>query len=304
MKKYDFAFSLGAACAASQTLRYAGMQFASYPFDWTGGSDIVTRARLIANDFEHWLDRDRLELTDVLYGSLNASLYRDRVNGITYVHDFPAGCYLEDELPIVREKYRRRITRLIKGLESGKRVLAIYNEIPYRRPDTDAHILEAYGLLRKRFPKTEIDIVYFAEEPGFCEPREQALDDHVVKVLVDYHQMACGYVSLEANVGTMIEYLKSRVEVVDPRTPEQKIRFSAVDANREKDKWGTGITRWVNRRAFRLYRRLERFLSDRGVIPAMRRPIKLYPERGERRKSITTPDVSFTGEATQWRKMG
>jgi len=304
MKKYDFAFSLGAACAASQALRCAGMQFASYPFDWTAGSDIVSRARMIATDFEHWLESDQLELTDVLYGSLNASLYRDRRSGITFVHDFPAGCYLEDELPVVREKYRRRIDRLIKGLESGKRVLAIYNEIPYREPDTDAHILEAYELLRRRFPETEIDIVYFAEEPSFTKPHEYALNDHVMKVLVDYHMIAGGYVSLEANAGKMISYLKSRVEVIDQRTPEQKKAFAAVSDNREKDKWGTGIARWINRRAFKLYRRLERFLSDRGVIPAMRRPFKLYPERGERRKSITSPDVSFTGEATQWRKMG
>ena len=43
--KYDFAFSLGGTCTAAESLRRASMQFASFPFDWAGGENVLVHAR-------------------------------------------------------------------------------------------------------------------------------------------------------------------------------------------------------------------------------------------------------------------
>ena len=41
MKAYDFIFGLGAGCSVSQSLRDAGLQFASYPLDWIAAPGIT-----------------------------------------------------------------------------------------------------------------------------------------------------------------------------------------------------------------------------------------------------------------------
>ena len=62
MRNFDLAFSLGFSCGCSRALRAAGLQFASYPLDWTGSPGIVESARMIASDFAGWLERDDLEV--------------------------------------------------------------------------------------------------------------------------------------------------------------------------------------------------------------------------------------------------
>jgi len=292
-KKYDFAIPLGAACASSIALRAANMQFASLPFDWTGGGDIVGRAKLIAGGFADWMRLEDMELTDVLHATFNSSIYRNRVTGLTYPHDFPAGCYLEDELPTVVGKYERRIRRLYSEMERAGHALAVYNEVPYRPVAPDADLLEAHRLLQERFPKTQIDLLYFAQDPDCADREPQVLSDSVTKVVLDYHSVASGYVSTAALYHRIVQYLMQHAEVPDSRTPEEIARHQAAAEARQARRWGTGVTKWVNKRAYHLYRHLERFLAKRGCVPNMERPLKMYKERGERRPSPKEPDVSF-----------
>ena len=91
----------------------------------------------------------------------------------------------------------------------------------------------------------------------------------------------------------MIQYLKAHFEVPDVRTPEQIARAQAASAEREQRRWGKGVRRWINKRAYHLYRHLERFLAKRGCVPETERPVKLYRDRGERRRSLKEPDISF-----------
>lgn len=286
-KHYDCLFSLGAACASSQALRFANMQFASYPFDWVGGSDIVTRARLVANGFEHWLDADLLELTDVLLGKINQRIYRNRLTGISFIHDFPVDGYLEDDLPVIREKYDRRIRRLYADVERSKAVLVVYNEVPYRPKATDADILAAHRLIQERFPGVCVDLVYFSEDLSAKTLRPTVLTDHVTAVAVDYHAIEDGFVSLAANPWAIIRYLRENACTTDRRTDEEKRRFAEIDARRDEVRYaGRGLTLWINKRVYRLYRRIERFLVERGVLPRILRPVRLYEGKGERQVSL------------------
>ncbi len=55
-KTYDLAFSLGAACSCSQTLRAAGMRYAPIPFDWLCHAPFINRIDAMAADFAHGMD--------------------------------------------------------------------------------------------------------------------------------------------------------------------------------------------------------------------------------------------------------
>lgn len=291
--KYDFAFPLGAACAASMALRAANMQFSSTPFDWVGGGTVQGRAKLMANDFRDWMRPEDMELTDVINATFNSSIYRNRVTGLTFPHDFPAACYLEDELPGVAAKYDRRIERLFEDVKRAKRVLAVYNEIPYRPVASDSDIVAAQQVLQAKFPEVRVDLLYFAQDPD-CVDREPAvLNEHVTKVLLDYHSIEQGFVCVAALFHKMVIFLKNRYEVPDPRTPEQVAKFKALAEKKERNRWGSGFRHWVNKRAYRLYRHLERYLARQKCIPNMERPLKMYVERGERRRSLKEPDISF-----------
>lgn len=293
MTHYDFTFPLGSACASSLALRAAKLQFASLPLDWTAGGDVVSRARLVAEDFKDWMRLEDLELIDVQYATFNSNVYRNRVSGLVFSHDFPAGCYLEDELPDIAAKYDRRIRRLYAEIAKAKRVLVVYNEVPYRDVAAEADVLEAQRILQARFPDTRIDLLYFAQDPE-CKDREpRVLNENATMILLDYHSIDQGYVCVAALYYKMIVYLRDRMTMTDTRTSEEIARAEAAKEAREARRWGTGLAKWTNRRAYRLYRHLERFLAKRGCIPAVERPIPIYKDRGERKRAIGQPDISF-----------
>lgn len=66
MRKYDFIFGIGRACACSQSLRRAGLQLLSLPWDWLAinpkpeGSDLHIRLHIMENGFSDWLNKEDL----------------------------------------------------------------------------------------------------------------------------------------------------------------------------------------------------------------------------------------------------
>ena len=67
MKNYDFVFGLGRACACTQSLRSAGLQLLSLPWDWITyqltpqGPDLLLRVDLIASGFAGWFEEEDLK---------------------------------------------------------------------------------------------------------------------------------------------------------------------------------------------------------------------------------------------------
>ena len=291
---YDLAFSLGASCASSLLLRKAEMQFGSMPFDWVGGSNVLANAKLLEAGFPHWLDREALELTDVAYTTFNASIYRNRLTGITFMHDFPASCYFDDEFPIVDERYRRRIERFFPTVEKAKRVLAVYCEVPYRPVAAEAEVVEAQQVLARRFPNTRVDLIYFAQNDGKSTDKYRKVNENVEIALVNYADMDHGFVSSAANYMKLIPVFRERFEVTDPRSPEVKAKYAAAEKAKDERRWGKGFQRWLNKKVYHLFRFSADYLDRHGCIPSMYRPLKVYADRGERRPSLSEPDISGT----------
>lgn len=160
-KSYDLIFSLGAACSCTQALRKAQLQFASYPFDWLFGSDLDGRVDILGKRFDRFLNVDDLSYV-FSERSISCDAYHDTYNDLTFNHDFAMGQELTATFPAVKEKYDRRIQRLLNCIKQSEKVLAVFIETP----DSGKSIYSSSDLMciRNRlnvfFPTTQIDLLY------------------------------------------------------------------------------------------------------------------------------------------------
>lgn len=194
-RPYDLAFSLGAACACSKCLRDAGLQFASFPFDWISGGTAEQRAQLVAARFAGWLDP-----ADFVYEGHNESnglgRFLNQKTRFHHLHDF-ADAPIEESLGTVTEKYRRRETRLLRLLAAAKRVLVLCVDTTTENGEPSSYIapgeLESVrATLAQAFPHARFDIVHFAYAPGvpFSARRTAQPADGLDEISFDYRNPA------------------------------------------------------------------------------------------------------------------
>jgi hypothetical protein len=284
-KTYDFAFSCGATCAVTQALRAANVQFASFPFDWTASPSVVCCARMVADDFAHWMESEDLELVDIRRGGLNKVLYRNRRTGFSFVHDFSSFKTFDESYPVESAKYARRIERLQSYLGASKRVLAVCMEWPNRPPLPMEVLAEAKRIFEGRYPNATFDILYCCCEPGRREARVVQEQDGLTVIAADYRKFVDGELNHETDAGALTHYLAEHVSVPDVRTAEEKANYTNSWKTQDANRWkGRGwLETMVNRSAFRLYRRLEKFLMRKGLVPRERPLTWLAPSEELRR---------------------
>lgn len=272
MKRYDFVFSCGFSCAVTQALRAANLQFASFPFDWMASQGFPACARTIADDFAHWMDRDDLELVDVRRGGTNKHIYRNRRNGFGFVHDFSSFKTFEENYPKESVKYVRRIARLQECLGAAKKVLAVCVEWPILPRISDGELAETRRILSAKYPNADFDLLYFFNENGTKEPRTVSEKDGVTVVANDYRTFEYGELFHEMDNRGLIAYLKENVSVVDPRSAEEKAEYVAAWTKQDRARWlgKNWLEDFVNRTKYRQYRRLEKFLIKKGLVPRER----------------------------------
>lgn len=201
-KEYDFYFSLGGACACTQILRHCHLQFASYPFDWIAGSDIVTRAHIICNDFQDFLRKEALVLSKKNESPRGSNIWTNTDNGLEFCHDFHNGISFDEEYPVVYEKYKRRSKRLIEQIGTSKRVLAVYAERPCDKTELeDAALIEAQQVLQAKFPQVEIHLLYLYSDDSILitEARETEVAKGVFKLRFSYNMFNI-YIPYEVNL--------------------------------------------------------------------------------------------------------
>lgn len=272
MKQYDFAFSCGFSCGVTQALRAADLQFASFPFDWTASQGFLACAKMIESDFAHWMDRDELELVDVRRGGINKHIYRNRRTQFGFVHDFSSFRTFDENYPKESEKYARRIARLQECLAASKRVLAICVEWPILPRVSDAELAETKRVLTAKYPQVEFDLLYFFNENDRRVPRVVSSEDGITVVANDYRTFEYGELNHEMDNRGLIAYLKANVSVVDPRSEEEKAKYAVGWSKQDKARWHgkNWFEDFVNRAKFRQYRRLEKFLVKKGLVPRER----------------------------------
>lgn len=269
MERYDFVFSLGAACSCSSCLRNANLQFASYPFDWLYGSNIKDRAALLCHGFEGWLDKDALVCVGKREHPLPCDIYRNTKTGIVFNHDFPLGEDFDKAYIEVNEKYDRRIQRLIEGINSAKRVLAVYITSPDDN-NTDSQILiDTKELLDNTFGKDKIDLLFMYSEPGLSiDDAEIVVPQKGIKAIsFDYSCKDEKAESYAVDLETIRDWLMKNYSTKDKRGVWQKIRYYYNRKKKYMNDFGDSF--WeqiINNIQYKIWKHLNKKLLKKGII--------------------------------------
>lgn len=270
MKEYDLAFSLGFSCGTSQALRAAGLQFASYPLDWTGSPDILTSVGQVVNDFSGWFEAGDLELVDVRHGAgFCTRCYLNRRTKLGYSHEFSDFQPFDESYPGVRKTYDRRVERFVECAVKSRRILVVYMELPIRDRAADADIVSARRRLMDRFPGAEIDLLYVSVEPGREKPEVSELAPGVSVASYDYRKFDDGEVTHFIGWERLVPLLRANFRVVDTRSAEEKKSFATYGKLSSDLRWGADksrFRRWLNKHLYKTYRSMERILVGRGLV--------------------------------------
>ena len=194
-KRYDMIFGMGPACNCSQTLRRAGLQLLSFPFDWIGPTykqpgwddDVRRRTDLIVSRFSNWLSRDDFTCHGN-HTNGKAKYYNERLK-LIFLHDFPQDVPLAQSFPEVEEKYKRRCGRFLSLLGKVKTVLVVRLDRPdldYRTPLDDCRY--ARRLLSEAFAPARFDFLLLQpdENVPFEQRRVETIEDGFVRIAFDY----------------------------------------------------------------------------------------------------------------------
>ena len=270
--QYALVFSLGYDCNASLALRRAGLQFNSYPFDWTTRAPLRARAAALASGFANWLAP--AGLSDCGEASFDRFSVRHRVvvdqgTGLEFRHDFPLELSLEEGLPAVAAKYARRTGRLLSALRSSGRVLAVFTAGFRHESLPMAELEEAYDILSSAFGD-RIDLL------GVCDDHPDSAHAPVwtssrggrvlrASIAFGFHS-AQGF---EVQDRALARFLGGFLKVPDPRTAAEKRAHKALERSRRFAKYHA--RNWpellVNQFLFRMHRKLTKKLQKKGILP-------------------------------------
>lgn len=155
-------------------LREAGLQLLSFPYDWNPGPDFVTRCAYLADGIPNWLDRDQLQLMNPEERE-NLLHYKNLKTGFTFIHDFLAQQRFEEQYPVVKARYDRRISRFQGLLERAQTVLVVWVNVVGDRYQLDAAGAQrGREILQKRWPTKEIDVLLLNFQEGIAYKCAQA----------------------------------------------------------------------------------------------------------------------------------
>ena len=166
MKKYHIIYSLGTDCACAMYMKQHNLRQYSGPFDWLTHATFETRAKLIINDFDKFLEIDDLRpiAKDInVENDDHCDYYENIRSGFYYYHDFPVGKTLKDVFNDVHTKYQRRICRFYDNVSKSKKVLFIW--FSHEETLSDSFILDRCDLICKKFEKI-IDFAIIQHDPN------------------------------------------------------------------------------------------------------------------------------------------
>ena len=266
-ERFDLVFGLGGACSCSWALRAAKLQFASYPFDWVARVDLRGRTQIVADDFKNWLIKDQMWFESWTQ-SYNNDIYHNRVTGIGFNHDFPKGVPIEESFAQVQEKYRRRIERLYADIRRSRKVLIVWIGFPGGDPVPDDHIEFCLKTFRGKFPGVEFRMLVFECVSGISERRmRRETGESYERRSFDYEDHSKKGNRFQVRMRALRRQLRD-IDVVDPRTPEQKRAYAQIERARRMRKYAEfGATTWlgyfVRRRLAKIRRHFEKRRGSR-----------------------------------------
>ena len=291
MKTYDLIFSLGANCAVSQSLRDAGLQFSSFPFDWIGSPGLIFDVEMIESNFKDWFNREDLELWDVRHeeGAVQR-IYKNTRTNFGFPHEFTNAFTFKDGYDSARKKYDRRIERFLKTLSSTKKALAIYLELATRLRISDDELSEARSRIAAKFPGLDLELVYIHEDPLCQTPEIVSERNGVMVVRAHYGKFLDGKPMHTVERSEIVRFIQSHFTVSGHDIAAEKSEYETQQRRLRRKHWGKNpVERWINRKLFKTYRRIQDYLIEQKLLPGDRpcwfeESLKTWPH-GEMPKS-------------------
>ena len=187
--QYDLVFGIGGACSCTQILRKCCLQFNSYPYDWLFGSDILTRVKILSNNYKDFINFEDFE--DAGYDNNDKNnlceAYHNKNNDITFNHDFAYDKPLAETYDAVKQKYDRRIKRQISQIENSENVLVVYLQPPHERTVVDNEtLIKSHDVLQTRFSKQNITLLYVYCNHGKKDASYKEIQKGIIKTEYDY----------------------------------------------------------------------------------------------------------------------
>ena len=235
---YDLIVPLGYACSCSQSMRRAGLQLASFPWDWVGVPPPPERCRIICEGF-----KDFINLEDLYWAGMSDTYGHEEVlnrrNGLIILHDFVQGIPLEDQYPVIAAKYARRKERLEKCLRAARRVLLVTIDAPVTpTPTTPKECREAIDVMSSAYPNASFDYLLINLEMG--RDKESRIDETplpgVRRIAFDYKSHAPDSPAYGVEIDMLADLLRSEYSVHDYRTKEEIDAYKAKRGGKRKRK--------------------------------------------------------------------
>lgn len=232
---YDLVLGMGFACSCSQTLRAAGLQHLSFPFDWVAPDisdskgyrhEILRRADQLARDFPDWLRLEDFRFIRTCEET-GKDIHLNTRLGLTFPHDFPARLPAADAFPGIMTKYRRRIDRLLVLFSRSRRVLLVRIDRPDLPITTDpADFMKVRSVLEAKFPLSRIDLLLLSPDGDrkFENRAEERLGEGFTRISFDYKSRIPGSEAYQPDIRCLAQLLKARISVRDYRTREERRR--------------------------------------------------------------------------------
>ena len=280
MKKYDFIFGIGRACACSQALRKAGLQLLSLPWDWlvvhplNGRRELPVRLDIMESGFADWLREEDLEFVSPI-AATGKDQYRNRRYGIAHPHDFPLGVPLHESYPAAKAKYDRRVARFKRLMaESRTRVLAVCVDTPVAPKAEIDECREAQRRLQALYPHVKVDFLLISLEDGrsFANRTTEDLGDGLMRIAFDFKDRRPGKFDFSVELDKLATVMKSVASVREYRSPAE-IKAMNERTRQEKMREQGAKNAWeyflIRRR--REMRRLRECLSPCFILARLRK---------------------------------
>ena len=131
----------------------------------------------MVDDFPNWLNPETLKPIDSPHTTALTTIWTDCF-GYTFVHDFHRGVSMDEELPTVKAKYRRRIDRMKRLIGASSQVLLVCVEMPGFPTVAEGHPNEVRRILRTKWPDVQFDFLIIRN----CEDGAVADEDrgHII----------------------------------------------------------------------------------------------------------------------------
>lgn len=171
VKNWDNIINLGDHCSSALFLAFFKLRKFSSPFDWIAGISeySISNGRFHKvseilldefKDFFRYEDFEILDNNDIKHLNLI-----NKNNGYLFGHDFPIGKSIEQSYVDVKQKYDRRIERVLTFLRTKNSNNLLFfsdsNKLDFNFDEVKCHVVKDFYKIKTFFSDSNISLVYF-----------------------------------------------------------------------------------------------------------------------------------------------